>query len=140
MLGNLQRSPQQTNVESSLKGSTRGSWHYDGEKMCGQILKICYTDVKNAERCIKGHKLQGQDKTCLLRLRLRMYIWFQTERWWRFEGSLFRAPTPLCDLTLKWSNFYPIDPISGFEKYVMFQHQVCLYSRKIFDFVCFPRF
>ena len=39
---------------------------------------------------------------------------------------------PLCDLTLKWSNFFPIDRISRLEKYVMFQHQVCLFSRKMF--------
>ena len=47
---------------------------------------------------------------------------------------------PLCDFTLKWFNFFSIGRISGLEKYVMFQHQVCLFSRNCFDFVCFPRF
>ena len=49
---------------------------------------------------------------------------------------------PLCDLTLKWSNFFPIGRISSLdlEKYVMLQHQVCLCFRTFFDFVCFPRF
>ena len=59
-----------------------------------------------------------------------LIIWFQTERWADFEGSLPVPPTPpLYDLTLKWFNFFPIDRISGLEKYVMFQHQVCLFSR-----------
>ena len=51
----------------------------------------------------------------------------------------YGAPT-LCELTLKWSNFFPIGGISGLEKYVMFQHQVCLFSRNVFEFVYFPRF
>ena len=49
-------------------------------------------------------------------------------------------PSPLCDLTLKWSNFFPIGGISGLERYVMFQHQVCLFSRKFFDFAVFHGF
>ena len=56
------------------------------------------------------------------------------------RGRYLELLPPLCDLTLKWSNFFPIDRISGLEKYVMFQHQVCLFSRNFFDFVCFPRF
>ena len=58
---------------------------------------------------------------------------------WKVGGFL-RVSYPLCDLTLKWSNFFPIDRVLGLEKYVMFQHQVCLFPRKCFDFVCFPRF
>ena len=57
-----------------------------------------------------------------------------------FRGRYPELPPPLCELTLKWSNFFPIGWISGLEKYVMFQYQVCLFSRKDFDFVCFPRF
>ena len=56
------------------------------------------------------------------------------------RGRYLELLPPLCDLTLKWSNFFPIDRISRLEKYVMFQHQVCVFSRKVFDFVCFPRF
>ena len=56
------------------------------------------------------------------------------------ERILKYSSYPLCDLTLKWSNFFPIDRISKLEKYVMFQHQVCLFSRKFFDFVSFSRF
>ena len=52
--------------------------------------------------------------------------------------ELLRTP-PLCDFTLKWSNFFSIGRISGLEKYVMFQHHVCLCSRNFFDFVCFLR-
>ena len=56
------------------------------------------------------------------------------------DRYLYLLPPPLCELPLKWSNFFPIGRISGLEKYVMFQHQVCLFSRNVFDFVCFPRF
>ena len=59
------------------------------------------------------------------------------------KGRYLPPPPPplaLCDLTFKCSNFFPIDRISGLENYVMFQHQVCLFSRNYFDFVCFPRF
>ena len=49
-------------------------------------------------------------------------------------------PPSLWHLTLKWSNFFPFGRISGLEKYVMFQHQVCPFSRNVFDFVCFSRF
>ena len=55
---------------------------------------------------------------------------------WKVGGCLrvaiWSSYPPLCDLTLKWSNFFPIDQISGLEKYVMVQHQVCLFSRKFF--------
>ena len=41
-------------------------------------------------------------------------------------GQIFKGRysylLPLCYLTVKWSNFFPIDRISGLEKYVMFQH------------------
>ena len=47
---------------------------------------------------------------------------------------------PFCDLTLKWSNFFPIGWISGLEKYVMFQHQVCLFPRKILTLSVFHDF
>ena len=43
-----------------------------------------------------------------------------------------------------WSSYPPLwlnfGWISGLEKYVMSQHKVCLFSRNVFDFVCFPRF
>ena len=55
------------------------------------------------------------------------------------RGRYLELLPPFCDLTLKWSNFFPIGWISGLEKYVMFQHHVCLFSRIVFDFVCFPR-
>ena len=58
----------------------------------------------------------------------------------RGRNPYLLPPLPLCELTLKWSNFFSIGRISRLEKYVMFQHQLCLFSRKIFDFVCFPPF
>jgi hypothetical protein len=47
------------------------------------------------------------------------------------RGRYLELLPPLCDLTLKWSNFSPIGRISELEKYVMFQHQVCLFSRNV---------
>ena len=72
----------------------------------------------------------------------KIHTWFQTERsgGGGLRGRYLELLPPLCDLTLKWPNFFPIDRISGLEKYVMFQHQVCLFSRKFFYFVCFPQF
>ena len=49
---------------------------------------------------------------------------------WFYEDSLM-----FDNLTLKWCKFFLIDRISGLENYVMFRHQVCLFSRKLFDFV-----
>ena len=55
------------------------------------------------------------------------------------RGRYLELLPPPCDLTLKWSNFSPIGQISGLAKYIMFQDQVCLFSRNCFDFVCFAR-
>ena len=56
------------------------------------------------------------------------------------RGRYLELLPPPCELTLKWSDFFPIGRILGLEKYVMFQHQVCLFSKNKIDFVCFPRF
>ena len=56
------------------------------------------------------------------------------------RGRYLEFILPLCEFTLKWSRFFPIGRISRLEKYVMFQHQICIFSRKFLDFVYFPQF
>ena len=49
---------------------------------------------------------------------------------WFYDDSLM-----FDNLNLKWCKFFLIDRILVLENYVMFRHHVCLFSRKLFEFV-----
>ena len=97
------------------------------------------SDLNNSEK-VKSSKPTYENKKLISVFNgiYDRYTWFQTERSWRFEGSLPTAPTPSLALNLKWSNFFSIGRISGLEKYVMFQHQVCPIFQKLFWLCLFP--